>query len=174
MWKSPDVLSTAPDPLVSIRITPEPCCTIWRAAACPVTYADRAPEEIGARKSSTSISSSGVPWTSPREDEVEGDVEAARLLDDRRHERADRGGVERVDDRDVRAAAVGGDVGGDGLERGAGAAGEVDRRPFAGEGPGDAAAETTGGAVDDRVLACEECAHAGFNDGPAANSSVDR
>src|SRR6266567_4463973 len=96
------------DPLVSDRMTPDPCSVIRRAAARAVRNCEVGPV------------------------------------------------VESVDLGHIGGPAVGRDVGGDRLQWLAGAAGEEDPGPLPSEGPGDAAADPSAGAVDDGVLVLEQ------------------
>ncbi len=61
IWNPVPGFFTLLDALVISRMTPEPRSTMCRAAARAVTKLERAPAEIGRRKSSTSMSSRGVP-----------------------------------------------------------------------------------------------------------------
>src|SRR6266545_1759773 len=54
------------DPLVSERMTPDPCVIIWRAAARAVRNCDVSPVVTALVKSAPGMSISGTPWMSPR------------------------------------------------------------------------------------------------------------
>src|SRR5215212_8034228 len=138
------------DPLSNARMTPDPCSIMRRAAARAVMKFAVIPVVMGRTKSTVVMSTSGIPCTSPR-DGVEGHVDAA---DPRRHGLGVL--VEGVEFGHLRRPASGRDVGGDCLERRAGATGEEDPRALPGEGPGDAAADTPTGAVDNGVLVLEQ------------------
>jgi hypothetical protein len=55
------------EPLLSARMTPEPCSIMWRAAARAVMKFAVSPVVTARVKSATVMSLSGMPWTSPRE-----------------------------------------------------------------------------------------------------------
>src|SRR5215218_5918703 len=131
-------------------MTPDPCSIMRRAAARAVMKFAVIPVVMGRTKSTVVMSTSGIPCTSPR-DEVEGHVDAA---DPRRHGLGVL--VDCVEFGHLRRPASGRDVGGDCLERRAGATGEEDPRALPSEGPGDAAADTPTGAVDNGVLVLEQ------------------
>jgi hypothetical protein len=108
-------LSTAPDALEIIRITPDRWRTMCRAAARAVTKSDRAPTEMGRMKSSTSISRRGALNVAAG-DQVEAHVHRAALIDHGPYVIVDRSVVESVDHRHVRSPAVRVDLGGDAVE----------------------------------------------------------
>jgi hypothetical protein len=68
----------------------------------------------------------------------------------------DRVGVQRVDLRRLRRSAGRVDLLGDHLQGGAGAAGEMDGCPLAGEGPGDRPTDRAATSVHHGVLAFEQ------------------
>lgn len=76
------------EPLVSDRITPEPCSAIWRAATFAVRNCVVRPAVTGRIRSATDMSTSGMPWTSPREIRLNetsiepADEATARAVDD--------------------------------------------------------------------------------------------
>jgi hypothetical protein len=92
-------------------------------------------------------------------DEVERDVDGPALGRDRGDVVVDGPLVEGVEHGDVRAAAVGGDGGGDLVERAAGPPGEEHAGAVAGHRAGHGAADRSAAAVDDGVPAVQGCAH---------------
>ena len=64
-WRPPRLQSRSGSPSPpNIRITPDPCLIMWRAAAVEVRKFVRTPFRTGCSKSASDISTNGVPWTS--------------------------------------------------------------------------------------------------------------
>ena len=59
-------IAPAPDALLRCKITPKPCSIMSRPAARAVRKLLRRPLTTARKRSSAVISTSGVPWTSPR------------------------------------------------------------------------------------------------------------
>ncbi len=127
-------------------MTPDPGSIMWRAAARAVMKFAVIPDQRD-------------PLYVPARDEVEGDVDAARLGGHSPGVLVDGLLVEGVEFGHLGRPASGSDVLGDRLERLAGASGEEDPGALAGEGPGNAAADPSGGAVYDGVLVLKQQLH---------------
>ena len=133
-------------------MTPEPCSTMWRAAARAVMKLVRRPLITARNRSSVVMSTSGIPCTSPR---------VMRLNDTSMLPACETTSwacpstalsSERVEHRHFGESTRGFDVGGDHLERLAGATHEKDARVLASEFLGDRSADGPSPAVEDGVL----------------------
>lgn len=60
-------LEVVADPLVKVRMTPDRCSIMWRAAARAVWKLAISPVVTGRAKSAVAMSTSGIPCASPRE-----------------------------------------------------------------------------------------------------------
>ena len=136
----PPIRGCAPrlEPLVRVRITPEPWRAICRAAARAVRKLVRSPVTTGRQEVLGGHLDQGSALDVAARDEVERHVDAAGGRHHAVGMTLDRLLVQRVDDGDLRVGAERGHLIGDPFQRLARAPGQEQPRSLAGEFDGDA------------------------------------
>ena len=163
---------------VCIRITPDRFSTMRRPAALAVRKCARAYVAIGKQEAFRGEFGERYSLNAflRNADGVEGDIDASGLPDHGAEVFLDRLLVQRIDLGALGAAAGSDDVARDGVDRGKVAPGQEDRRPFAGKGAGDRAADGASGSVDDGGFVLKQhvpysCCDPRDRDGPGQKDS---